>query len=393
MHIGINANTLPTTVFINRLIVGLLNRGHNVTVFGTQLKAYNRVKGANYASFNLYSRFNLSKKLCFFKYSFLLLLLRKSDKKKFDNLLRQKGEFNRHNQTRFYPILWHKPEVLHVQWVKGIEQYLWVQQFGIKLMASLRGTHIYMNPLLDKAVADGYTYAFPKLDGVHAVCKDLLLEAEQYGLKGNKSTVIYSGLMLDEFVFKSHMQGEQSNKLKLISIGRQSWMKGYHYALDALKMIKNMGIDFNYTILGGGASEELIFQVADLVLENEVKLMGWLPFEKVKKETQDADILIVSSVSEGIANTAIEAMALGTVVISSNCGGMAELIEDGVNGFLVANRNTNEIAAAIKKYVDMPDEAKKAMIDHARKTIEQKFSAAEMISSFEVFYQQGGTSE
>jgi colanic acid/amylovoran biosynthesis glycosyltransferase len=244
-----------------------------------------------------------------------------------------------------------------------------------------------MNPILEQEVAAGYRAAFPKLNGVHGVCADVLREAEYYGLNISKSKVIHSGLHLDKFEFIPREKKDKTSKLYFISVGRQSWMKGYHYALDALAEIKRAGFDFEYLIIGGGSSEELLFQITDLGLQDYIKLLDWTPFEEVKKAIQISDVLLLPSVSEGIANTAIEAMALGTVVIASDCGGMKELIQNKVNGFLVPSRNPRMIADTILKWVKMPDDLKYRISQNARQTVEDKFNAKGMASSFIELYQ------
>jgi len=387
MRIGIHVNRLPTTVFINRLIEGLVKKGHRVVVFGTQTSDHQQIASVRYASFKLFSTFNFSKRIFFLKYALLLTLFRKEEKRRLDLMLKKNGMLSRHNQTRFYPILWYKPEVLHIQWVKGIEQYLWVKDFGMKLIASLRGTNLYMNPILEETVASGYRLAFPQLDGVHGVCEDVLREAGHYGANRKKSKVIYSGLRLSDFNFLLPSQKEKSEKIKFISVGRQSWMKGYHYALDALAIVQDAGIDFEYTIVGGGDSEELLFQVADLGLTEKVKLKGWMPFSEVKKAIQSSDVLLLPSVSEGIANTAIEAMALGTPVIASACGGMAELITDQQNGFLVLARNREKWVEKLLLFAGLSLARIDEIAANARHTVEERFNEENMVNAFEALYE------
>lgn len=87
MHIGIHVNVLPTTVFINRLIEGLVRQNHSVTVFGTAIKPFEKVAGARYVYFRLYSFLNLSKFFFYLKYNVLNGLLKASDKRKLDTLL------------------------------------------------------------------------------------------------------------------------------------------------------------------------------------------------------------------------------------------------------------------------------------------------------------------
>ena len=81
MYIGIHVNTLPTTVFINRLLEALVKRGHKVVVFGTAIDSFKKIKGVSYAHYVLHSFFNSSKVVQFLKYSILLSFFKRKQKK------------------------------------------------------------------------------------------------------------------------------------------------------------------------------------------------------------------------------------------------------------------------------------------------------------------------
>lgn len=388
MVIGIYVNTLPTTVFIDRLLHAMVAKGHQVLVFGTELSSFKRVEGVKYVFYKLHSRLNISKLFYFLKYNFLLSLFLRKEKQVFDALLRKEKRLNTHNKTQYYPILWHKPDVLHVQWIKGIEQFLWVRKHGIKLAASLRGSHVYFTPLIENEIAEKYKSVFPELDGVHAVCKDLLQSAVPYHLNKNKAEVIYSGLHLADLPFQlpSSRKKRTSEMVNILSIGRVSWMKGYDIAIDAMKLLADHQVQFTYTIIGGKPNEELLYQIDDLGLQEKVFFEAWHSFEQIVKIISKADVLLVASVSEGIANTAIEAMAVGTPVISTDCGGMAELIRHNENGFLVSNRDTKAIANAVIKIAAMDDQDLDALAIKARKKIDSDFDMHNNAEQFEQFY-------
>jgi colanic acid/amylovoran biosynthesis glycosyltransferase len=286
-------------------------------------------------------------------------------------------------------MLWHRPDVLHVQWIKGIEKFIWVKKFDIKLASSLRGSHIYLTPLIEKEVANSYRKSFPQLDGIHSVCQDLINTAKDYSLPTDRATVIYSGLEIADFPFIKPSEKQSINKdcLNIISVGRASWMKGFDVALDAMHILKTRGVSFKYTIVGAKNAEELTFQVHDLNLQNEVELLDWQPFDRVKKYIQLADVLLISSVSEGIANAAIEAMALGTIVLSTDCGGMKELVKDGINGMMTPMRNPIEIAKTIKLFNELTIQDKDGLAKSARKKVESEFDMDENIGAFKNFYE------
>jgi colanic acid/amylovoran biosynthesis glycosyltransferase len=176
-------------------------------------------------------------------------------------------------------------------------------------------------------------------------------------------------------------------KFKIVSIGRNHWVKGYNIALDCCKILKDNGFDFKYEMIGiDEKSEELIFQKSQLGLENNVDFINFLPFDNVLKTISSADILLLPSVEEGIANVVLEAMASGTIVLSTNCGGLNEVIVDGHNGFLTPIRNAAAMANKILEIAKLTNDQKLIIKQNARITIENQHSFLKMINGFEALY-------
>lgn len=275
------------------------------------------------------------------------------------------------------PVVWHKPDIFHLQWAKAVEEWIFLKEFGIKVVVSLRGAHINYSPLADKALAASYTTAFPKVDAFHGVSEAICLEAEKYGAVPQKCKVVYSGLKLDDFRFQEK-KDFGSNKIKILSVGRAHWKKGYNFALDAMKQLKDQGVDFEYRIIGG-KNEELIFQVSDLGLKEEVSLEENIPFEEVRSAMSNADALLLPSVEEGIPNVVLEAMALGTIVLSTDCGGVSEVIEDGQNGFLAPIRNSSAISEKITALTRFSQSDLDRIRSRARETIESQHHHQKMV--------------
>ncbi|MDM6921305.1 hypothetical protein QUG63_29270, partial [Klebsiella michiganensis] len=142
----------------------------------------------------------------------------------------------------------------HVQWAKDISHFLWVKEFGIKLVLSLRGAHINYSPITVPGLAEQFKKAFPLVDAFHGVSKAICEEATKYGADHARCQVVYSGLNLTDFPFHSDkykVNFSPSNPLKIISVGRSHWIKGYHLALDALSDLKQeKSFSFHYTIIG-----------------------------------------------------------------------------------------------------------------------------------------------
>ncbi|MDP2159179.1 MAG: glycosyltransferase family 4 protein, partial [Flavobacterium sp.] len=175
--------------------------------------------------------------------------------------------------------------------------------------------------------------------------------------------------------------------LNIISIGRTHWKKGYTYALDAMPFLQQQNSSFQYSLLGVRPSEELLFQLNDLNLYHHVVFKDAVPFEQVIQEIRNADVLLLPSVEEGIANVVLEAMALGTLVVTTACGGMTEVVTDGVNGFVVPVRNPKAIAAALMKVSELTLEDYQRMTKAARNTIEKNFTEQQMVEAMQKLYQ------
>jgi len=379
--IAIYTGTVPSTTFIERLVQGLAESGFQVYLFGFQNKKIASSKNTHYITYAN----KIDKLLLLIKYSFLLAIFKSADKKKLDNILLSKKQRIGYLKLKYYPVLYHRPDIFHLQWAKGVEDWMWVRDFGMKLIVSLRGAHINYSPIAAPSLAKKYEVLFPEVDGFHAVSRAIAIEAEKYKAAPNKIQVAYSGLDLKLVPF--YFKKEKSNtQLNIISVGRGHWKKGYMYAINSMKLLKDMGIDFHYTIVGIANNEELLYQRAQLELETKVRFISKLPFAEVLELMQEADVLLLPSVEEGIANVVLEAMASGTVVVSTNCGGMAEVIINNENGFLVPIRNSLKMATALESVLAMTLEQYRSVAKAARKTIENQHSQVKMIDDMDTLY-------
>ena len=89
---------------------------------------------------------------------------------------------------------------------------------------------------------------------------------------------------------------------------------------------------------------------------------------------------------EGISNAVLEAMALGIPVISSDCGGMTEVINNGVNGFIAPVRDTKALQQTIEDFIGIEKKNKLKIISNAQKTIRENFLLDKQIDNMISFY-------
>lgn len=379
--IAIYSGEIPSTTFVERLVEGFAASGHGVYLFG-QLKKRKKYTG----NVTVISYSNRFKRLWhFIYYSVVLMVYKNPDKKKLDQLLIQQKKDTVVHKAKYYPVLYHHPEIFHLQWAKSIGDWAWVQEFGIKLILSLRGTHVTISPIGDEHWAHLYAQLFPKIDGFHAVSNAIGTIAQSYGADLSKMKTVYSGLDFQKLKFSA--KDKINTPLKIVSVGRSHWVKGYHDALDAVALLHQQQFDFEYMVIGIEASEELLIQRAQLGLEDKVHFVGQIAFDSVLPTIRGADVVLLSSVEEGIANVVLEAMALGTLVVSTDCGGMREVITDGENGFLVPVRNPSAIAEALLKVSELSLSEYIKIGMAARNTIENQHSYTKMMADMEALYQ------
>ncbi|RYD59433.1 MAG: glycosyltransferase [Sphingobacteriales bacterium] len=381
MRIAVYSGQIPGTTFIERLIAGIASRGNTVLLFG------NKERDISYpSSVKVYvvpeGRWNMI--LYAVRYIIMLAITRPSDLLRLLTIVKsyRRGKFR--YLLKVLPVMLHRPEIFHIQWAKSLKDWIWVKEFGIKLVVSLRGSHINYSPVVDDMLADIYKQHFPAVNAFHAVSTEIGNKASGYG--AHNVHTIYSGLPLDSLPFQNGRQ-KSNNRFEIISVGRWHWVKGFSYAIDAISIVVANGLDVHYTIVGGQATEEALFHIKSLGLENYISIVGEVPHKDVLVRIQSADLLLVPSIVEGIANVALEAMAVGTVVLSTQCGGIAEVIKDGHSGFLVPVRNSNIMAEKIKSISSMPDTSIDVIRLNARKKIEHQHDADKMLDGFISLYQ------
>ncbi|OGV39572.1 MAG: hypothetical protein A2X48_13125 [Lentisphaerae bacterium GWF2_49_21] len=163
----------------------------------------------------------------------------------------------------------------------------------------------------------------------------------------DRIVLMYHGVNAVEFEGK-----DQSGHI--IAVGRLEEKKGFEILLQACKILSGQNIRPRCIIVGEGPQREMLeTEIRKLGLKN-VELMGSLDFDKVKMLMAESSMLVhpgriaQNGDCDGIPNVILEAMALSKPVIATSVGGIAELIEDGVNGFLIKPDDPEQLADSIK---------------------------------------------
>lgn len=185
---------------------------------------------------------------------------------------------------------------------------------------------------------DHHKNAYSKFDEVLCVSKTVKEGIEsKYGVRNAK--VLYNPIDRDKILKLSNEEldiSNDSNKIKLISVGRLSEQKGYDRLLRVFNKLNKEGFNLELTLVGSGEKyKELNNYIKENGLENNVSLLGYK--ENPYKYVKSSDLFVCSSLSEGFSLVIGEAMAIGIPVVSVDCPGPNELLEYGVYGKLVEN--------------------------------------------------------
>ncbi len=156
-------------------------------------------------------------------------------------------------------------------------------------------------------------------------------------------TVIYNGVDPDRYGIASP---RRTGKFRLVTVGALAPRKGQLYAIEALRLVRDAGVDAQLTLVGGGSDEELLRRASRSSRVGEhVAFAG--PRLDPRPFLLDADLFLLPSRQEGFSNALLEGMASGLPAIVTDVGGNREAIVNGEGGMVVPPFDPRALARAI----------------------------------------------
>ncbi len=180
----------------------------------------------------------------------------------------------------------------------------------------------------------------------------------------NKQKVIVHRMGIDTSRFQFFVRKPENNgKVKILTVARLVEKKGVQYGIQAAaKIIKRQRDVIEYKIVGDGPLRtNLENLIKELNVSSNVKLLGWKSQEEIIELMKEADILLAPSVTgengdqEGIPVVLMEALAQGLPVVTTYHSGIPELVQDGISGFLVPERDINALAERLDYLIQHPE--------------------------------------
>jgi glycosyltransferase involved in cell wall biosynthesis len=192
---------------------------------------------------------------------------------------------------------------------------------------------------------------------------------------------------------ETFLQAGRTNKAvthEIIYAGVVTPLKGIHHLVNAFVLIAEDFPSAQLFIVGKVENkryaENLREQVKKLRLDDRVRFIGPQPQSELATWMAKASVLVLPSMSEGLGRVIIEAMATGTPVIGSRVGGIPELVQDRVSGFLVPPGDEKALSETLRWMLTNPDEVR-TMGDCARTFAERRFSTESYVNGYKQIFE------
>lgn len=288
--------------------------------------------------------------------------------------------------SHFAPIYLWKPDIVHFV-EPGLYPYLKPLPENAKTIVSFRGGDIMVSPFTDAKWRDYLTdKLFQELDCVHFICTAMLETAIEFAGTNEKYKMFTMGIDLRKFRAIDRQNGDGT--IHLVTTARLTWQKGLNFALEAVKELRDEGLDIVYHLIGDGPLlTPLLYQAHLLGIMEHVSFHGRLNLDEVKELLAISDIYLQPSVTEGLPVAVIEAMAMELPVIATAVGGLPEVVVSGRSGLLVPVGNVDKLVNAIKTLISDP-ELRKTMGAEGARIVKANFSIEKERDQWLNFYKE-----
>ena len=234
-----------------------------------------------------------------------------------------------------------KPDVIHAHDIKAsVAASRLAGRY--KIISHIHGNHDNMKTLTPKSLiyllsAGRYAHTFWVSDSSYNgyYFKNMLNK--------EKNSVLYNIISIED-AEKKMKEDSADYDYDVVYLGRLSYPKNPQRLIGVMEKCVKKNPDITCAMIGKGALEEEVKGlISEKKLESNIKLLGFA--ENPLKILHDAKVMLMTSRYEGTPMCALEAMSMGTPMVSTKTDGMVDLIENGKNGFL--SDNNDELAEKI----------------------------------------------
>jgi glycosyltransferase involved in cell wall biosynthesis len=172
-----------------------------------------------------------------------------------------------------------------------------------------------------------------------------------------------------EFIDAPH-ENEFPRVPHFLCVARLCPEKGQAVLIDAVARLAGAGHPVQVSLIGDGPGRPALEQlIREKNLEQQVKILGWQPSEKVHELLLESTALVIPSFAEGLPVVAMESLAMRRPVIATNIAAMSELVEHGKSGWLIPAGSVDRLAEALEIAHECPRAILQEMGETGRKRV------------------------
>lgn len=263
----------------------------------------------------------------------------------------------------------------HFAWLSGAAAWICSRLLSIPFTVTVHAYDLFSSTDLLELVCTEAAHVF-------AISHHNRTVLTEMGLRPDESiSVVHCGVNLEEIDSRSRalMPSSNGRSVRILSVGSLIEKKGHPTLIEACRILKDRGLDFTCTIVGGGGEEADLQRLIVLSgLQEQVALQGYRCHPDVLTAYGQHDVFALASCvarngdRDGIPVVMMEAGAFGMPLVSTQVSGIPELVIDQRTGLLVPPGDSFALADAIGALVADPTLAEK-LGQNARKLIESEF--------------------
>ena len=278
-----------------------------------------------------------------------------------------------------------KSDIIHAQNI-GIGRFVYLLNKSLKKPYVIWARGSDVDSLFTDKKVDALKKGLKKADAVISLTDDMKDKIKK--ACDREIFVIPNGIDLEQFkgLSKKDLRkkfGLNKTDKTILYVGTLRPVKGLTYLIRAMKTIDDK--DAKLLLVGRGPDRENLEElVKKLKIEKSVKFVGRVPNKDVFEYMCASDVLVLPSLSEGFPNVILEAMASGLPVVTTNVGGLPEIVKDNVNGFLVDLENSEQLSEKLSLL--LKNDALRRTISKNNLNEAKKYSWESVIDQLEKVY-------
>lgn len=185
----------------------------------------------------------------------------------------------------------------------------------------------------------------------------------------HKLWLVRTGIHLEQFrVELPEVPRPRVGPARILAVGRVDPTKGYGHFIRVVDLLRQRGVDVEAHVIGHVTQEAYIIEeharlmtlVKELGLDERIHFHQGLPYDQLLEHYRQADLFLLPCVvtpegnSDGLPSVLVEAAAAGLPLVSTRISGIPELVEDGISGFLLDEKDEEGLARACSRLIEDP---------------------------------------